>query len=291
MVNGMSINIRPVNEKDLPACGRIIFDAFVGIADRHNFPRDFASPEQSMGMTGALLHNPKWFGVVAESEGKVVGSNFVDKRDAIRGVGPITVDPAFQQRGVGRRLMEAILDHSRDAVGVRLVQDAFNTTSFSLYTSLGFDVKEPLVLMRGKPKGRVSGTGRVRPMAEADIPACGDLGRRVHGFERTGALRDDLAHGRPFVLERGGHIVAYASNPVFWIMNHGVAETDADMFEQLLGVGAAVPQPIEMLVPSRRSALLRWCLGQGLRVVKPCTLMAIGEYREPQGAFYPSVIY
>lgn len=287
----MSISVRRITEQDVPACGRIIQEAFAGIADRHNFPRDFASAEQGAGMVGALLHNPKLFGVVAEIDGKVVGSNFVDERDAIRGVGPITVDPSCQHRGAGRRLMQAILDRSRGAAGVRLVQDAFNTTSFSLYTSLGFDAKEPLVLMRGKPQDRPSGNRRVREMTESDLAACGELSRRVHGFARNGTLGDDLAHGRPFVLERESRIVAYASNPVFWILNHGVAETDGDLFDLLLGVGAAVPQPIEMLIPSRRSALVRWCLAQGLRVVKPCTLMAIGEYLEPRGAFYPSVVY
>jgi len=46
--------------------------------------------------------------VVAEVDGRVVGSNFLYEGDPIAGVGPISVDPEYQ-RGVGRRLMEAVI--------------------------------------------------------------------------------------------------------------------------------------------------------------------------------------
>ena len=43
------------------------------------------------------------------------------------------------------------------------------------------------------------------------------------------------------------------------------------------------------LVPARNTALFRWCLENGLRVVQPCTLMTIGLYNEPAGAWLPSI--
>jgi hypothetical protein len=46
-----------------------------------------------------------------------------------------------------------------------------------------------------------------------------------------------------------------------------------------------------ILVPSRNSELFRWCLASGLRVVQPMTLMSMGLYNEPKGAFLPSVLY
>ena len=54
---------------------------------------------------------------------------------------------------------------------------------------------------------------------------------------------------------------------------------------------AASEEPIMMLVPIRRANFFRWCLASGLQIVKPMTLMAMGDYREPEGAFYPSVGY
>jgi hypothetical protein len=44
-------------------------------------------------------------------------------------------------------------------------------------------------------------------------------------------------------------------------------------------------------MPARRAALFRWCLTQGYRATRPMTLMTIGEYREPQGSYFPSFLY
>lgn len=169
------LQLRPAAPADAEACGRIIYEAFGGIAQQRNFPPDFPSVEMATGLAHAMTANPAVFGVVAESGGKIVGSNFLDQRDAIAGVGPITVDPNHQGGGVGRRLMQAVLDRGRDAVGIRLVQEPFNTVSLSLYASLGFEVKEPLALIRGKPTGDVSSLREGRPMQESDLPACADL--------------------------------------------------------------------------------------------------------------------
>jgi hypothetical protein len=163
----------------------------------------------------------------------------------------------------------------------------------SLYTSLGFDAKEPLALVRGKPKAppKLTGAAEARPMREEDLPGCADLCRRVHGVERTNELRDAIKMFQPFVLTRGGKVAAYASAPTFWFLNHGVAESQADMEQLLAAAGAASDDPLMLLVPSRHANFFRWCLAQGLRMVKPMTLMAMREYHEPKGTWYPSVGY
>ena len=58
----------------------------------------------------------------------------------------------------------------------------------------------------------------------------------------------------------------------------------------LRGVAAAVDEPLSFLVPLR-SDLFRWCLEEGLRLVKPLNLMAQGRYQEPTGSWFPSVRY
>ena len=45
------------------------------------------------------------------------------------------------------------------------------------------------------------------------------------------------------------------------------------------------------LVPVRNTELLRWCLEHGAQIVQPMTLMSVGDYHDPQGAFLPSVLY
>jgi hypothetical protein len=44
-------------------------------------------------------------------------------------------------------------------------------------------------------------------------------------------------------------------------------------------------------VPTRNSDLMRWCLNNSLRIVQPMTLMTVGLYNEPVGAYLPSVVY
>lgn len=38
-------------------------------------------------------------------------------------------------------------------------------------------------------------------------------------------------------------------------------------------------------------ALFQWCLEHDLQVVQPMTLMTVGLYNEPAGAYLPSILY
>ena len=42
---------------------------------------------------------------------QVVGSNFLDARSLIGGIGPITIDPSVQNKGIGRQLMQTIMEY------------------------------------------------------------------------------------------------------------------------------------------------------------------------------------
>src|SRR5690349_18783706 len=177
----MTINIRPMREEDVETCGRICHAAFGEIARRHNFRPDFQDVETAIELMRALCESPRMFSVVAEDHGKVIGSNHLCEYDAIHAVGPITVDPNAQAKGAGRMLMEAVIERGkrnmrarddRRAAGVRLVQDAFNATSLSLYTSLGFDVREPLALIEGELHGDVPPDVTVRAIKDDDYESC-----------------------------------------------------------------------------------------------------------------------
>jgi GNAT superfamily N-acetyltransferase len=283
------VTLRAAESADADACARILFDAFGQIHDHHRFPRDFPSMEAATGMLAAWVPHPQIWGVVAEVDDLIVGSNFLDERDPIAGVGPITVDPGGQNSGVGRKLMEAVIERGKDAPGIRLVQDGFHMRSLSLYTSLGFEVTATCIVMSGIPKGDAERVD-VRPLSESDLAECEALCMKVHGFTRTGALRDSLQVFAPQVAERDGRIVAYATTLNFWPMAYGVAETEEDMQGLLLGAAEATGEPLALLAPLR-SGLFRWCLAHGMRCVKPMNVMARGSYEEPQGSWFPSVLY
>lgn len=142
--------------------------------------------------------------MVAETDGQVVGSNFLDERSPIVGVGPITVDPTVQDGGIGRGLMQDVMRRAtqRAAPGIRLLQSAYHNRSLSLYTKLGFQARDQLACMQGTPpKGVISGyaTRRATP---ADIEACntddGGLHSPPHGAYLPSILTDaDPPNGVP----------------------------------------------------------------------------------------------
>ncbi len=288
----MNIQIRTMNQDDAEACGRICYEAFKNIADRHNFRPDFPSLEFAVQLARGYQASPQIYAIVAESDGQILGSNYLWEYDEIRAVGPVSVDPNIQAKGVGRKLMEAVIERGATSPGIRLVQDPFNTISLPLYAALGFDIKEPLVLIEGPIKGNLPLDIEVRAMRAEDFAECAQLSQKVLGFARINELKNTPPFLTSFVAVREGRVVAYISAPHFWPLNHAVAEHEEEMKALLTGVGnLSNAQPLSLLVPMRQSDLFRWCLKQGMRVIKPGTLMAMGQYQEPRGCSLPSVGY
>ena len=287
----MTIQLRSMRPEDVEPCGRICYEAFRGISEMHNFRPDFPVPEPAIDLLGMLLARPDVFNVVAESDGQVIGSNHLLEADAIAAVGPITVDPNAQAKGIGRMLMDAVIERGKNRRGIRLVQDGFNTASLSLYASLGFDIREPMVLIEGVLKGDVPSELQVRPIREEDYDACAKLCQTVLGVSRINELRHTPPMPSPFVVVREGRITAYTSAPQLWALNHAVAENDDDMQALLTGAGNQCEGPFTFLLPTRQTDLFRWCLKNGMRVIKPLTLMSMGEYHQPRGSYLPSVGY
>ncbi len=288
----MTTTLRPMTDRDVETCGRICYEAFTGFADKHNFPHDFQSVEHAIQVMEMLNSSPQVYSVVAEVDGVIAGSNHLSEMDDVRSVGPITVDPGAQAKGVGRALMQDVIKRGEGSKSIRLVQDAFNTASMSLYTSLGFDIKEPLALISGVTKEEVPGNVEVRQIAANDFDECGELCRATIGFARTNELKSTPPFLPSYVAIREGKIRAYISAPHFWILNHAVAETMEDMQAVIAGACALGNYaPISLLLPNRQSDLFRWMLRSGLRVVKPMNLMSMGEYEDPKLVYLPSVGY
>ncbi len=284
-----NIKIRRAQPSDAEVAGRICYEAFTKLNQHHNFPPDFPSPQVAAGVLSRIFANPRFFCVVAEQGGQILGSNCMDERSQIAGIGPITVDPAGQNSGVGRLLMKAVMDRAAEQrfAGVRLVQAAFHGRSMSLYAKVGFDIREPLVAMQGAPIRHVPSGHTVRPAMAKDLDTCNAMCRRVHGHDRSGELADAIAQGTARVVEHDGRITGYAT--LIGFFGHAVAEDNAEL-QALIGAAEEFAGP-GLLLPTRNTELFRWCLHHGLRVIQPLTLMSFGLYNEPAGAFLPSILY
>jgi predicted N-acetyltransferase YhbS len=285
----VTLLLRRGDASDATAVGEICYRAFKAVAEAHNFPPDIPSVEMAVGVLTRLINDAGHFSMVAEIDGKIVGSNFLDERNSISGVGPITVDPLLQNDGVGHALMQSVIHRSQERrfAGIRLVQAAYHNRSLALYLKLGFDVREQLACLQGPAVGKGIAGHLVRSATQEDLPACNRLCFRVHGHDRGGELASAIHQRNACVVEHGGRITGYATPVAFF--GHAVGETNDDL-KALIGIAKSFSGP-GFLVPTRNGELMRWCLGEGLRIAQTMTLMTNGLYNSPKGPWLPSVVY
>jgi predicted N-acetyltransferase YhbS len=285
----MNAQIRRATREDIEVLGDICYRAFCTVADQHNFPHEFPAPEAADGVVRSMVTTPGFYGIVAELNGRIAGSNFMDERSPIAGIGPISVDPEVQNSGAGRTMMQHMLDRvtANRIPGVRLVQTGYHNRSLSLYAKLGFEIREPLSVMIGPLINESVPGYEVRAASDADLDSCNRLCLAVHGHDRAGELRGAIQGETAAVVEHLGRITGYASGIGYG--GHAVGESNEELkalisaAQEFLGCGP--------LIPSRNGELLRWCYSKGLRLMQQMTLMSVGLYNEPRFPFIPSILY
>jgi predicted N-acetyltransferase YhbS len=286
----MSLQLVPAKPQHIHELGRICYEAFTGIAEQRKFPHDFESLEQAVNVIGMLVERQDFYGVVALLDNKPIGSNFLSLTDPVAGVGPISVDPRIQSKGIGRALMQAVLDYARQSniSQIRLIQDSFNLISFSLYASLGFDMKETVMLMQAQAASGPD--NRIRSASPLDLPEMDQLSRRLYKTSRQNEISAALTWGIPvFIREVEERVTGYL---IPGILGHGVMETDEDALALITESARHLPQgQARFFFPLKLTSLYRKLLQRGCRAIKMNTLMAIGPYESPGGIWMPSVLY
>jgi GNAT superfamily N-acetyltransferase len=100
------VTVRPLQENDLPTADhvmRVAFGTFIGL------------PEPTAFMGDASYVRTRWLAdpkaaFAAEAGGELVGSNFATNWGSVGFFGPLTIRPDFWDQGVGKRLMEPVMD-------------------------------------------------------------------------------------------------------------------------------------------------------------------------------------
>jgi predicted N-acetyltransferase YhbS len=289
----MSFMIRPIEQNDAESCGKIGYEAHKAISSAHGYPSEQPSEEFGIGLIRRLLGNPNSWGVLAERQGKTLGSIFLHRfpPSPVAVIGPLTVDPSAEG-GVGRILMDAALTHARKQKHdqVRLVQSPSHIRSFVLYTKSGFTLREPLFLMEGQPikGGNTTSSAKVHLVSDDnDISVCNKLCKSVYGFSREMELRQAKDQGVATMIEQGGVITGYAAG--IGIFGHAVAKSNEEL-KALIANASAILGP-GFFAPARNYELINWLLENGFQIGWPANLMTIGPYREPQTPFLPSLAY
>ncbi len=234
----MTAELRQARAEDVPELGRICYEAFKDLSDRHGFPSDFSTVEFAQQVVGMLVAQEQVYSAAAYDRDTAKGSNFVNMWGDVAGIGPVSVDIAAQGEGLGRRLMEDVIAaaHEQGHEMIRLCQDSFTMQSLALYTSMGFDTKEPLAYLELAANGEPD--PGFRPATAADVDQMDELCQSIYRISRRGDYEVFLALGFPmFVLDRGP-IVGYHIGTA---LGHGVAETTEDLLTLLAGYGANAP--------------------------------------------------
>ncbi len=286
----LNIELIPAEPQHAKELGSICFEAFKEIQDRGCGTRDFPTAEIAQQVLGMLVERDDFYSVSALDDGKIVGSNFLSLMDPVAGVGPITVDPSSQSQGIGRTLMQDVIDYAlrHNIEQVRLMQDSFNVASLSLYASMGFDVKVPVAFMQAVPL--VEADNSVRPITEPDLPAIEELSERIYKNSRRNEVAAAAPYGFAALLrERQGRITGYLLPGIF---GHGVAETEEDALT-LIGEAARrlPPEIARFFCPLTESSFYRKALQGGCRVIKVMNYMTLGPYEQPDEVWMPSVLY
>lgn len=270
--------------------GRICYEAFKDVAESHGFTPDFPSVQVARKAIGMLVERKDFYGVAAIVHGEVAGSNYLSLSDPVAGVGPITVDCAFQGRDLGRALMQDVIDYARrnNIERVRLLQDGFNMVSLSLYASLGFEVKHPIAEMHLNAAVKADAT--IRLVHDADVEALDEICKKNYKTSRRNELAAAVRAGlSPVLRERGGKFTGYLIPGRF---GHGVAETSDDAVALATQAARLIPhERAQSLIPLEDGPLLRAFLKAGCRIMKVLNLMALGPYEAPTSVWMPSILY
>jgi len=243
--------------------------------------------------------------VAVDASGTIVGSNLVELRDEVAGVGPISVKTDVASKGIGRMLMQAVMRAAqRNGKGiVRLHAIGSNNKSSSLYLSCGFD---PVVTC-----GHYEGVCTAAPpegqgfifhdLSAKYVDGCDELHKRVYGCSRRNDIKAMISHPAPggVVSDARGKVVAYSTG--CFLSGHSVATTfEAFQFmtvemskkiEEARSAGAPLP-PCTFFVPHTYPDVLRWLARSGFRLVRQVVQMGYGPDKTPQEGFYmPAIQY
>jgi hypothetical protein len=150
-------------------------------------------------------------GYVAERDGELIGTamSWLYGEDAAT-LGMVIVSPKAQGMGIGRRLMDAVLD---DLSGRTVMLNATDE-GLPLYRKMGFEPIGPIYQHQGAafavPMAELIPDERVRPLGNKDMDVLRTLARRATGMDRDKLLEALVPGAQGVVLTRSNEPVGFA---------------------------------------------------------------------------------
>ncbi|WP_420404449.1 GNAT family N-acetyltransferase [Nisaea sp.] len=200
--------------------------------------------------------------------------------DVLARIGLVIVAPECQGRGVGRKLVERLLEDTAPRPVVLLATDA----GLPLYEKLGFTTFDRFVQYQGTCNGDTVRDPRVSAASSRDIPEIAAFDAAAFGAGRGDLLRDLAVGGSAAVLTEGGRIKGYAISRAFGrgtVIGPLVAVSEGDA----LALFRALVRPgfVRIDCPAGASALIGHLKTAGLEDVGASPVMVRGDWTPPAG--------
>jgi GNAT superfamily N-acetyltransferase len=247
--------------------------------------------------------------VVAEhlDTGRIAGTCFYRTRETHCSLGIMTVHPVYFGTGVGKALLEHIVEVARgEGKPLRLVSSALNLDSFSLYTQAGFIPRHAYQdMFLSVPSGGLSlghgppGQERVRPATADDVERMSALELEVAGISRVKDYRYFVENREGFwhvsVSEDAdgrleGFLVS-CGHPAMNMIGPGVArleEAAAALLLAELNVNAG-RTPV-FLLPVEQGGLVRLAYSLGARNCEIHFAQVLGDAPPFRGVTMPTFL-
>ncbi|MFF0204565.1 GNAT family N-acetyltransferase [Streptomyces sp. NPDC005017] len=189
-----SVSVRPLAGPDLDRADeifRIAFGTFLGIPEPETF---FGSADYVRTRWAADPHAA----FAATVDGEIAGSNFAADWGSVGFFGPLTVRPDLWDQGIGRRLMEPVMDcfDTWENHHLGLFTFSHSPKHLELYRRYGFWPRFLTAVMRKQVAAKDPVPGRVLygELSAAERPGALSLGRAL-----TGAVYEGLDLEREIV--------------------------------------------------------------------------------------------
>lgn len=237
--------------------------------------------------------------IVAEQDGKLMGSCFVHPRSTHISLGIVNTHPDAFGQGVARRMLdEAITWAERESKPLRLVSSAMNLDSYSLYTRAGF---VPRMLFQDMLLPDISrlpaADPRVRPVTSADIAALVVLEKEHVGLDRerdfTYFCENVLGIWSGSVWEENGEVGGFlfaVAHPASNLLGPGFAKTEEIAAALLAAERRKHPDNPVFLVPAHCEVLIKTVYSWGARNCELHVAQVRGAWQEPTGIVFPSFL-
>jgi GNAT superfamily N-acetyltransferase len=222
---------------------------------------------------------------VAEQDGRIVGFTAALVRDDCWFFSALFIDPAYQGRGVGRRLLDLAWDGTQRRR--MTITEAIQPVSTGLYATRGLLPVTPVLGFTGQPAPGLSG-GALEP-ANPTPEALRVIDLAAYGFDRAVDHRFwARTSARATLWLRAGEPCAYSygGGAFNWGGLIGpVAGRDAESAAQALRaeLAGSAGRDVNVDIPGSATALVQVALDAGLRLTDPGLLLVSSGQPPPTG--------